>query len=100
MKRLFDTLLSGIGLLLLAPLFLVLAVWIKLDTRGPVFYKQVRVGRGNRDFLLYKFTMAVGADSKGLLTVATTRVSPVPDTASANTSSTSFPSSSTSSKAT
>ncbi len=70
MKRLFDTLLSGIGLLLLAPLFLVLAVWIKLDSRGPVFYKQVRVGRGNRDFLLYKFrSMAVGADSKGLLTV-------------------------------
>ncbi len=70
MKRLFDTLLSGIGLLLLAPLFLALAVWIKLDSRGPVFYKQVRVGRGNRDFLLYKFrSMAVGADSKGLLTV-------------------------------
>ena len=70
MKRLFDMLASGIGLIVLSPLFLILAVWIKLDSKGPVFYKQVRVGRGNKDFYLYKFrSMRVGADKKGLITV-------------------------------
>ncbi len=61
---------SGIGLILLSPLFLILAVWIKLDSRGPVFYRQVRVGRGNRDFRLFKFrSMRPGSDKKGLITV-------------------------------
>ena len=45
MKRLFDIVASGIGLILLSPLFLVLAIWIKLDSKGPVFYRQVRVGK-------------------------------------------------------
>ena len=45
MKRLFDVVASGLGLIALSPLFLVLAIWIKLDSRGPVFYRQVRVGR-------------------------------------------------------
>lgn len=58
------------GLLLLSPLFLVLAIWIKCDSPGPVFYKQVRVGRNNKDFKLFKFrSMQVGADKKGLITV-------------------------------
>lgn len=70
MKRLFDIVASAIGLLLLSPLFLILAVWIKCDSRGPVFYKQKRVGRGNKDFDLYKFrSMRVGADKLGLITV-------------------------------
>lgn len=70
MKRIFDILLSGIGLLLLSPLFFVLSLWIKSDSLGPVFYKQRRVGRGNQDFVLYKFrSMAIGADRKGLITV-------------------------------
>lgn len=70
MKRIFDILLSGIGLLLLSPLFFVLALWIKCDSHGPVFYKQLRVGRGNRDFTLYKFrSMTVGSNRKGLITV-------------------------------
>ena len=70
MKRIFDILLSGIGLLLLSPLFFVLSLWIKSDSPGPVFYKQRRVGRGNQDFVLYKFrSMAIGADRKGLRTV-------------------------------
>ena len=70
MKRIFDILLSGIGLLLLSPLFFVLSLWIKSDSPGPVFYKQRRVGRGNQDFVLYKFrSMAIGADRKGLITV-------------------------------
>ncbi len=61
---------SGCGLLVLSPLFLVLAIWIKLDSDGPVFYRQVRVGRDNKDFKLYKFrSMRVGADKQGLITV-------------------------------
>lgn len=70
MKRLFDILASFLGLIIISPLFLVLAIWIKLDSKGPVFYKQERVGRGNNDFKLYKFrSMRVGADKAGLLTV-------------------------------
>lgn len=70
MKRLFDIIASGLGLLILSPLFLVVAVWVKLDSPGPVFYKQIRVGRNNKDFFLYKFrSMRVGADKKGLITV-------------------------------
>lgn len=70
MKRLFDIISSGIGLLILSPLFLIVAIWVKLDSPGPVFYKQVRVGRDNKDFYLYKFrSMRVGSDKKGLITV-------------------------------
>lgn len=70
MKRLFDIVASGCGLILLSPIFIVLSIWIKLDSKGPVFYKQVRVGRGNKDFYLYKFrSMRVGADKAGLITV-------------------------------
>ena len=70
MKRLFDIVASGLGLLVLSPLFLILAIWIKLDSKGPVFYKQIRVGRNNNDFRLFKFrSMRVGSDKKGLITV-------------------------------
>ena len=70
MKRLFDFLASGFGLIILSPLFLVLAVWIKLDSPGPVFYRQVRVGRHNRDFRIFKFrSMRVGADKGSLVTI-------------------------------
>lgn len=70
MKRVFDIVASGLGLVVLSPLFAVLAVWIKCDSKGPVFYRQVRVGRGNKDFRIYKFrSMRQGADKKGLITV-------------------------------
>ena len=70
MKRFFDLVASGLGLLALSPFFIVLAVWIKLDSKGPVFYRQVRVGRNNKDFRLFKFrSMRVGADKKGLITI-------------------------------
>lgn len=70
MKRLFDILASGFGLICLSPLFAVLAVWIKCDSPGPVFYRQVRVGRSNKDFRIFKFrSMRVGSDKKGLITV-------------------------------
>lgn len=70
MKRAFDIFASGCGLLVLSPIFLILAIWIKLDSEGEVFYRQVRVGRGNKDFRIFKFrSMHVGADKKGLITV-------------------------------
>lgn len=70
MKRVFDVVASGLGLLALSPVFLILGIWIKSDSRGPVFYRQVRVGRYNRDFRLFKFrSMRVGSDKKGLITV-------------------------------
>lgn len=70
MKRIFDIVASGFGLIVLSPLFLVLAIWIKADSRGPVFYRQTRVGRGNRDFRLFKFrSMRIGSDRQGLITV-------------------------------
>lgn len=68
MIRFFDILLSSIGLIVLIPIFLILSIWIKLDSKGPVFYKQYRVGKNNFDFLLYKFrSMITDADKKGLL---------------------------------
>lgn len=70
MKRLFDILASGLGLLCLSPLFAILAIWIKADSRGPVFYRQVRVGRGNRDFRIFKFrSMRPDSDKGRLITV-------------------------------
>lgn len=70
MIRFFDILFSSLGVVVLSPLFLVLAVWIKLDSKGPVFYKQSRVGKNDEDFRLYKFrTMVVNADKKRLITV-------------------------------
>lgn len=70
MKRLFDIVASACGLLLLSPLFLVVAIWIRLDSKGPVFYRQLRVGRNNKDFRIYKFrSMRIGADSGSLVTI-------------------------------
>ena len=70
MIRFFDFILSLVGLVVLAPIFIVLAIWIKMDSKGPVFYKQVRVGQNGIDFGLFKFrSMVVDADKKGLITV-------------------------------
>lgn len=70
MKRLFDIIASGCGLLVLSPILVVVAIWIKLDSKGPVFYRQVRVGRYNKDFKIYKFrSMRVGSDKGSLVTV-------------------------------
>ena len=70
MIRFFDFILSLVGLVVLALIFIVLAIWIKIDSKGPVFYKQVRVGQNGIDFGLFKFrSMVVDADKKGLITV-------------------------------
>lgn len=68
--RFFDFILSLVGLVVLAPIFIILAIWIKIDSKGPVFYKQVRVGQNGIDFGLFKFrSMVVDADKKGLISV-------------------------------
>lgn len=54
-KRLLDTVLSFVGLLILSPLFLVLAIAIKLNSKGPVLFKQKRVGKNKTYFQIYKF---------------------------------------------
>ena len=70
MKRLFDIVCSVTGITLLSPLFLVLAVWIKKESKGPVFYKQKRVGKNGKEFQLFKFrSMRIGSDKLGLLTI-------------------------------
>jgi lipopolysaccharide/colanic/teichoic acid biosynthesis glycosyltransferase len=69
-KRCFDLLAAGLGLLLLTPLWLLLALWIVLDSPGPVFFRQERVGRHGRLFRIHKFrTMQVNAERLGQLTV-------------------------------
>lgn len=68
--RCFDFIFSIIGILILSPLFITVALLIKFTSKGPVFFKQVRVGKNGKDFYLYKFrTMHVNAESKGQLTV-------------------------------
>ena len=70
MKRLFDILVSAVGLICLSPLLLVVAIWIKLDSPGPIFYHQVRVGRYNKDFRIFKFrSMRIGSDKGSLVTI-------------------------------
>jgi lipopolysaccharide/colanic/teichoic acid biosynthesis glycosyltransferase len=72
-KRVFDWLASSLGLLLLAPVLVFLAVWIKLDSQGPVFFRQERVGLAGRTFKIHKFrTMVPDAEKRGLqITVGT-----------------------------
>ncbi len=70
MIRFFDFFFTVLGLIILSPLFLIVAIWIKLDSNGPVLYRQTRVGRNNKDFRLFKFrSMVTDADTKGLITV-------------------------------
>lgn len=70
MKRLFDITFSIFGLIFLIPIFFTISVFIKMTSKGPVFYKQVRVGRNNKDFGIFKFrTMYLGSDKLGLLTI-------------------------------
>jgi len=70
LKRLFDIIFSLIVLLTFLPLFIVIAVLIIVDSKGGVFFKQIRVGKNNVDFFLYKFrTMSLGSDKKGEITI-------------------------------
>jgi lipopolysaccharide/colanic/teichoic acid biosynthesis glycosyltransferase len=63
LKRLFDIIFSLIGLTILFPLFVLIALRIKFDSKGPIFYRGVRVGRGGEPFKIYKFrTMVLEAE--------------------------------------
>lgn len=69
MKRIFDFIASAIGIILLSPLLLIIAIWIKLDSKGPVLFKQERVGKNNNLFNILKFrTMVVDAEKSGFYT--------------------------------
>ena len=67
-KRVFDLIFCIPGLILLSPLFLIVGFLVKMTSKGPVFYRQIRVGRYGRDFKIWKFrTMVEDADKNGQL---------------------------------
>ena len=66
LKRIFDVILSFLCLVILSPIYLLAAIAIKLDSKGPVIFKQERLGRGGKVFRIYKFrSMTVGAEHTG-----------------------------------
>ncbi len=66
-KRVFDVIASILGLALLSPLFVIISIWIKATSKGPVFFVQKRVGKNFKEFNLYKFrSMVADAPKKGL----------------------------------
>lgn len=68
LKRVFDVIMSAALLVLLSPVILVLAIWIKADSKGPVFFRQERITQYGRKFRIFKFrTMVNDADKKGSL---------------------------------
>ncbi|MES2568218.1 MAG: sugar transferase [Bacteroidota bacterium] len=70
LKRIFDIIASLIGIIILFPVLLIICVLMVISCGFPLFYFQIRVGKDNRDFKLFKFrTMHLDADKKGLLTV-------------------------------
>ena len=70
LKRIFDIVAAFLGLMVLLPVFVFVAIWIKSDSKGPVFFRQVRVGRFGTPFRIYKFrTMTVNTETAGRLTV-------------------------------
>ncbi|MCO7198261.1 sugar transferase [Pseudoalteromonas sp. OANN1] len=70
LKRLFDLFSSFLGLLLLGPLLVLIAFWIKIGSKGPIFFRQERVGLNGRIFRIHKFrSMRVDSESSGRLTV-------------------------------
>ena len=72
-KRIFDFTAALLGLLVLAPLFVAVAIWIKFDSRGPVFFRQQRVGKGGQPFAIIKFRTMVDDTHEALLTVGNDR---------------------------
>ena len=69
-KRLFDIIASLWGIIILSPFLLIIALMIVINSRGGILYKQLRVGKGMKEFYLFKFrTMYSDSDKKGLLTV-------------------------------
>lgn len=74
-KRVFDVVIAGLGLLLLSPLLLGLALWVRLDSPGPALFRQERVGRFGRTFRIHKFrTMVDGASGPQITVGADARI--------------------------
>jgi lipopolysaccharide/colanic/teichoic acid biosynthesis glycosyltransferase len=70
-KRFFDIISSLVGLIFISPIFLVVPILIKLDSKGPVFFKQWRIGKDGKQFRIYKFrTMVQDVDKVGSLITA------------------------------
>ena len=70
LKRIFDIILSLFGLIILSPFMLIIAILIKIDSKGPVFFKQVRITKGGKEFKIFKYrTMKVGSDKYSQITV-------------------------------
>ena len=70
LKRIFDIILSLFGLIILFPFMLMIAILIKLDSEGTVFFKQVRVTKNGREFKIFKYrTMKIGSDKYSQITV-------------------------------
>ncbi len=69
-KRLFDLIFAGMGLVYLFPLFILVALWIKLDSKGPVFFRQERVGRNGAPFRIHKFRTMTWNTAGPAITVA------------------------------
>ena len=70
LKRIFDIISSLLGLTLLLPFMLIIAILIKIDSKGPVFFKQVRVTKNGREFKIFKYrTMKIGSDKYSQITV-------------------------------
>ena len=70
LKRIFDIISSLFGLILLSPFIIIIAILIKLDSKGPIFFKQVRVTKNGREFKIFKYrTMKVGSDKYSQITV-------------------------------
>lgn len=72
-KRLFDVVLAALGLVLLSPLLLAIAAWIRLDSPGPVFFRQERIGRHGVPFRIHKFRTMVQGGQGALITVGADR---------------------------
>ncbi len=67
LKRIIDVVVSGIGLIILFPIFVIIGILIKIDSKGPVFFRQKRVGKGSKIFVAYKLrTMVDSAEKIGL----------------------------------
>lgn len=65
LKRMLDIILSAFGILILSPIFLIVSLWIKIDSKGPIVFRQIRVGLNGENFTIYKFrTMVVDAEKK------------------------------------
>lgn len=70
LKRIFDIVFSLFGLIVLSPFMLIIAILIKIDSKGPVFFKQVRVTKNGKEFKIFKYrTMRVGSDKYSQITV-------------------------------